>query len=196
MVRSDQEVERLVRENEKLVQFVVNRYLARYTVPGMEREDLVSWAMIGLVSAARAWDPARSVSFATLACKVMERMLVRGVKREWKPERAAATDSLDSPLWGNGSDRNESVLERIADVQDVESEVLDGSTRAAVRTAVAELPEHQRRLIELRFFTDLPAAEAAQKLGVSRRSVFERQRLALRKLRFALAPAFSAEGVG
>ena len=28
---------------------------------GMEREDLISWGMIGLVHAARAWDPERSV---------------------------------------------------------------------------------------------------------------------------------------
>ena len=57
MVRSETEVERLVRENQKLVHYEVNRYLQRYFVGTMEREDLISWGLIGLVQAARAWDP-------------------------------------------------------------------------------------------------------------------------------------------
>jgi DNA-directed RNA polymerase specialized sigma subunit len=43
MAQSEREVERLVRENQKLVHYAVNRYLKRYSVRGMEREDLVSW---------------------------------------------------------------------------------------------------------------------------------------------------------
>src|SRR5439155_13892378 len=91
----ERDVERLVRENQKLVHFQVNRYLQRYFVGDMEREDLVSWGMIGLTLAARAWDPERSSSFSTLACRTIERMIIRGVRREWKPERAASTVSLD-----------------------------------------------------------------------------------------------------
>jgi DNA-directed RNA polymerase specialized sigma subunit len=71
MVRSEQEIEQLIRENQKLVQFQVNRYLQWYFVGAMEREDLISWGLIGLVQAARVWDPQRG-SFATLACKVIE----------------------------------------------------------------------------------------------------------------------------
>src|SRR5262245_15168303 len=100
MVRSEREVERLVRDNQKLVSYQVSRYLKRYFVADMEREDLVSWGMIGLLQAARAWDPARSRSFSTLACKAIERMIIRGVKREWKPERAAVTVSLDETVFG------------------------------------------------------------------------------------------------
>jgi RNA polymerase sigma factor (sigma-70 family) len=191
MVRSDQEVERLVRENEKLVQFVVNRSLRRYFVPGMEREDLISWGMIGLVHAARAWDPERAGSFATLACTVIERTIARGVRREEK--QAAVTVSLDALLSGvESGEPGESFLERLAGEQDVESDVLDDATRAAVRKAVAALPEPQRRLIELHFYEEVPVAEAAAALGVSRQSAFERQRTALQKLRSALTPAFSA----
>src|SRR5207253_9149336 len=71
--------------------YMVNRYLKRYFVGDMEREDLVSWGMIGLLQAARAWDPERSRSFSTLACKAIERMIVRGVSREWKPEDRKST---------------------------------------------------------------------------------------------------------
>src|SRR5437763_16765719 len=102
--RPEAQVERLVRDNEKLVQYQVNRYLKRYSVPGMEREDLVSWGLMGLVHAARAWDPARAGSFTTLAVKAIERMIMRGVMREWKPEQASATVSLDALLFDEGTD--------------------------------------------------------------------------------------------
>src|SRR5581483_5863241 len=92
-LRSEAEVDQLVRQNVKLVDYMVNRYLKRYFVGSMEREDLVSWGMIGLVQAARAWDPARSASFSTIACKAIERMIIRGVSREWRPDEARATVS-------------------------------------------------------------------------------------------------------
>src|SRR2546421_3138799 len=98
MGRSERDVERLVHENQRLVHFQVSRYLQRYYVGDMEREDLVSWGLIGLVQAARAWDPERSGCFSTLACRAIERMIIRGVRREWKPERAATTTSLDEIL--------------------------------------------------------------------------------------------------
>jgi RNA polymerase sigma factor (sigma-70 family) len=193
MVRSEWEVDRLVRENEKLVQLVVNRYLQRYSVPGMEREDLVSWGMLGLVHAARAWDPERSRSFSTLGCKVIERMIMRGVMREWKPEEAAVTLSLDALVSEEESDgREETFGERLAGEQDVEGEILTDAARAAVRAAVAGLPEPQRRLIEMHFYEEVPVAEAAAALGVSLHGAYERQRTALRKLRSALSPALLA----
>ena len=39
MIRTEAEVERLVRENQKLVDYMVNRYLKRYFVGDMEREE-------------------------------------------------------------------------------------------------------------------------------------------------------------
>ena len=53
-LRSEAEVERLVADDRKLVEYMVNRYLKRYYVGTMDREDLVSWGMIGLLQAARA----------------------------------------------------------------------------------------------------------------------------------------------
>jgi RNA polymerase sigma factor (sigma-70 family) len=141
MVRSEREVERLVHENRKLVHYAVNRYLKRYSVPSMEREDLVSWGMIGLVHAARAWDPARGGSFSTLAYKAVERMIVRGVMREWKPEQAAVTVSLDALVSEEETgDHERRFVDQIAGDQDVEQELIDMADRAAIRRAVGVLP--------------------------------------------------------
>jgi RNA polymerase sigma factor (sigma-70 family) len=192
MVRSEREVERLVRENEKLVQFQVNRYLKRYFVGAMEREDLVSWGLIGLVQAARVWDPQRG-SFVTLACKAIEHMIVRGVRREWKPEQADATRSLEELMAGpEGESQERRIVARIADEQDVEREVLHGAGRAAVRVAVGALRPAERRLIERLFYEDVPVEQVAEQLGVSRQTVYQRQRIALRQLCGALSPAVTA----
>src|SRR5436190_7692000 len=103
-LRSDAEIARLVDDNRKLVEYMVNRYLKRYFVGSMERDDLVSWGMMGLVNAARAWDPARSRSFSTLACRAIERMIIRGVNREWHPERESTSVSLDALISGNSGE--------------------------------------------------------------------------------------------
>jgi RNA polymerase sigma factor (sigma-70 family) len=188
MVRSDREVERLIRENEKLVQLVVNRYLKRYFVQGMEREDLVSWGMIGLVNAARAWDPARAGSFVTLAYKAIERTIVRGVMREWKPEQSAATVSLEALLCGEETgERDERFVDQLAGGQDVQAEMLHDEARATVRAAVAALPASQRWLIERRFFDGISLSQIAEELGVSRQGAYLQQRGILRRLRAALS---------
>jgi RNA polymerase sigma factor FliA len=187
MVRSEREVELLVHDHQKLVHFQVNRYLQRYFVGDMEREDLVSWGMIGLVHAARAWDPERAASFSTLACRAIERMIVRGVRREWKPERAVATVSLDEIT---SSEQQAGPRERFGDrltaEQDVEGDLLEGEIHAAVRSAVAELPAPYRRLIERHYYEDVPVTMLAEELGVSRQGIYMRQRQALRRLRAAL----------
>jgi RNA polymerase sigma factor (sigma-70 family) len=196
MVRSEAEVERLVHENQRLVHLVVNRYLKKYFVGDMEREDLVSWGLIGLVQAARVWDPERG-SLSTIACKAIEWMIVRGVRREWKPDQAAATVSLDELISGEETEgAQERFVDLLAAAQDTEGELLNGETRAAVRSAVAELPAPQRRLIERHYYEAVPVARLAEEWGVSRQGLYARQRQALRQLRAALSISISGEAPG
>src|SRR5207247_7123572 len=112
------------------------------------------------------------------------RMIVRGVMREWKPEQAAVTLSLEGLLLEEGtSEREERFIDQIASDHDVESEILNDETHVAVRAAMAALPTPQRRLIERRFFEDVPLATIARELGLSRPGAYVRQRIALNKLR-------------
>jgi RNA polymerase sigma factor (sigma-70 family) len=189
-MRSEQDVEKLVHENQKLVHHVVNRYLKRYFVGVMEREDLVSWGMIGLVRAARAWDPARAGSFTTLAYTVIERMIARGVRREWKPEREAVTVPLEVLLTGEEAGaRDARFIDQLTSDQNVEQEILDRETRAAIRAAVAALPAPERRLIERRFFEGVSLTQIAEELGLTRQGVYLRQQHILNDLRAGLSAA-------
>lgn len=166
--RNEREVGQLVSANRRLVDHMVNRYQRRFHTGTMERDDLVSWGLLGLVNAARAWDPSRG-TFATLACRAIERMIIRGVNREWRPERENATVSLDEFLSGLDTEEGEvRWVDRFAADEDVPGTVLGAEQAAALRAALAALKPDERRLIERRFYDGDPVQQIASDLGVSR----------------------------
>lgn len=175
-------VERLVHENERLVNYMVNRYLQRYHVGSMEREDLISWGLMGLVKAARAWSPDRGVAFSSLACKVIERAIIRGVQREWKPDQAQVTVSLDAQTMDDDSGSTLADFLPAVEHGDVE-------TRLTVRDAVARLSASDRELIRRRYYEGRSLSEVGQVMGLSSMGVLARERGILRRLRRTLAPA-------
>jgi RNA polymerase sigma factor (sigma-70 family) len=175
-------VDRLVRENERLVNYMVNRYLQRYHVGTMEREDLISWGFLGLVKAARVWSPERGVAFSSLACKIIERAIIRGVQREWKPDQAQVTVSLDAQALEDESGATLGDFLPAVEHGDVE-------TRLTVRDAVARLSAGDRELIRRRYYEGRSLTEVGRAMGLSSMGVLARERSILRRLRLTLAPA-------
>jgi RNA polymerase sigma factor (sigma-70 family) len=188
MIRTEAEVEQLVREHQGLVRYIVERVRRRCSVGDMEHEDLIAWGMLGLLQAARIWDPERACSFSTLAYVAIERRILRGVRCEGKPEQAAATLSLDEMAFEEGeSGPSARIVDQIAGNQDVEQQFFDSETRTLVRSAVEQLPPPHRRLIERHFYDGVPIAELAKELGVSRQAAYVRQKDILRQLRDLLS---------
>jgi RNA polymerase sigma factor (sigma-70 family) len=169
--------DQLVREHERLVHYMVTRYLQRYHVGSMERDDLMSWGFVGLVKAARIWSPERGVAFSTLACKVIERTIIRGVQTEWKPEQAQVTVSLDAEI----SEEDGACL---ADFIPSASE--DVETTLTVRDAVARLSRSDQALIRRRYYEGLSLKEVGREMGISSMGVLARERQILRRLRETL----------
>jgi RNA polymerase sigma factor for flagellar operon FliA len=182
--RSEAEVSRLVNDNRKLVDYMVNRYLKRYFVGTMDREDLVSWGMLGLVNAARAWDPARSASFSTLACRAIERMIIRGVNREWHPDREQATVSLDQLISGGQAEGSEDrFLDQLPADEDVERKMLDTERAVSLRSALESLAPEQRQLIQRHYYNGENVQDIARDLGLTRQGVYSREKLIFKQLR-------------
>jgi RNA polymerase sigma-70 factor (ECF subfamily) len=80
-----------------------------------------------------------------------------------------------------------------ASAEDVESTAAGREWAAVCRSAIAELPEDQRRVLELAYFEDLTQQEIASKTGIPLGTVKTRARLGLMKLRARVRP-YSSTG--
>lgn len=190
--RDEARIEQLVRQHRGLVDCIVDRYTRKYHVGSMEREDLVSWGLIGLYDAARVWDESRNLRFSTLAWKVIERAIVRGVRREWRPEEAQATVSLDEMLHPfNVESGDETSLGQTLPDPRAEATARTLDTTVLVRSALERLSAQERELIRERFYEGRSCAEIGERTGRSRQTVHLREKSILRRLRQELRPAFA-----
>jgi RNA polymerase sigma factor for flagellar operon FliA len=75
----------LVRRNLPLVEHIVSRVSARFP-RGVDRDELVQVAMVGLVEAAGRFDPARGIAFSTYAGRRVEGAILDGLRAAcWAP---------------------------------------------------------------------------------------------------------------
>jgi RNA polymerase sigma-70 factor (ECF subfamily) len=82
---------------------------------------------------------------------------------------------------------DDETVARLASEVSTEREVERRDDAAQVRTALAELPDEQRRVIELAYFGGFSHTEIAKMLDLPAGTVKGRMRLGLSKLRIALA---------
>ena len=80
-----------------------------------------------------------------------------------------------------------------ADLPGADSSVVDRERRAAVLAALGGLPERQREVLALRYFSGLSEAEIAEALGISAGSVKTHASRGSARLRELLAPYVSEE---
>lgn len=185
-LRTEEEVQQLVGKNRRLVDYMVNRYLKRYHVGNMERDDLVSWGTMGLINAARAYDPSRGTAFSTLACRAIERMIVRGVSREWRADQAGRTVSLDELISGSGEEGDDRFIDQLASGDDLEQDLVDRQRIVDLREAIRQLPPEKQQIIERHFFREESVKDIAADLGLTRQGVYSREKAIFRELRESL----------
>ncbi len=187
VARPENEVRRLVDENRSLVEWSVNRYLDRHAVAGAERDDLVSWGLLGLFSAARAFDPGRGLRFSTLAALAIERSITRGAMQADNQRRG--TLSLDEALSESGEgDGDTRWVEMISD-EGALKDMSRTEEMAVLRRAMGSLRPAQQQLIYAHFFQGHSLADLAREWGTTRQAVAGQLRRALKSLRRSLEPA-------
>ena len=181
VMRPESEVTRLVNENRSLVEWSVNRYLDRHAVTGADRDDLVSWGLLGLYSAARAFDPGRGLRFSTLAALAIERSITRGVLQTDNQRRG--TLSLDEVMSeGHSAEGETRWMEMLRDDR-AEREIRRTEDSALLRRALVHLRPSQQQLIQAHFFHGHSLADLAREWGTTRQAVAGQLRRALRTLR-------------
>jgi len=152
-----------------------------------EAEEVVADALAQAWRSAAVYDPARGSVGAWLATITRTRALdlvrARG-RRARALERAARSDpeggGLAAPL----------AVAAEAPDRGVERE----EARRLVERSLAELPEPQRRVIELAYFGGLTQTEIAAELQEPLGTVKTRMRAGMQKLRDSLAPLLSRGG--
>lgn len=215
----------LVERNMGLVRNIAKRFTGR----GIDYEDLVQIGVIGMIKAARSFDPAYGCVFSTYAVPHISGEIKRTLRddgsvkigRELKrrsAECAGARERLEGALGrepklselaceiGLSLEETAEALAAYSPVRSL-SEPVDGDEgcelggliadpedpysavceRQALRAAVAELDEFERRVVELRYRHELSQSRTGDILGVSQVRISRSEKKILEKLRSSLS---------
>lgn len=136
-------------------------------------DDIVQEAFLSLWRSGARYDPARG----------SVRSWVLGVVHN------RAIDLFRSDSTRSGRDvADDDAVRRLASPESTEREAVRRDDAVHIRSALAELPPEQRRVIELAYFGGFTHREIAHMLSLPPGTVKGRMRLGLSKLRVSLAP--------
>jgi RNA polymerase sigma-70 factor (ECF subfamily) len=140
--------------------------------PAGEAEEVVQEAFVQVWNQADRYDPGRSSVSTWLILITRSRALDRLRSRQARERTSEAAGAEPPPEPSAGA----------------EEHVLHRERRGRVRAALAELPEEQRRVLEMAFYEGLSQSEIATRTGTPLGTVKTRALLGMKKLRQALRP--------
>ena len=174
---------RLIERNLRLVAFIARRY----ENSGVGIEDLISIGTLGLIKAVGTFRSDKNIKLATYASRCIENEILMYLRKIGGRQEV----SIDEPL-NTDWDGNELLLSDVLgnDEEPVVQELEEAEERAALRRAVARLPDRERYIIELRFGLDgrreMTQSEVAELLGISQSYISRLEKKILKKLRCEL----------
>lgn len=183
-MKSERDVERMVRENTGLVGALVSRTLRLFPrLPtGYDRDDVQSLGYLGLLRAAQTFDPGRGVAFSTYAYRCIETTIAGALKRE--ADRQIDCVSLSLML---GEEEDNPLEDQLADKRvDAAAEALNSCERELVEQAMEGLPDQQARLIRAIYFEGESVVQVAARWRVNAQAVQNIHAKALKAMRVRL----------
>jgi RNA polymerase sigma-70 factor, ECF subfamily len=146
-----------------------------------EAEEILQEVFLHVWRAATTFDPSRGPVLAWLLVATRSRSIDR--LRSRRPGKSAGMTSLEE-------------APEPASQEDVEADAAGREWEAQCRAVIAELPEDQRRALELAYFEGLTHQEIAERTATPLGTVKTRVRLGLMKLRERLLPYRKSESHG
>jgi RNA polymerase primary sigma factor len=165
--------DRLVESNLRFVAKKVNDWWR----PGLPRMDMVSEACMGLVHAARLYDPAEGVRFLSYAGTAVERGIIKAIAGH----RRLCTIPLDEMVFPD--DRSEAFVDRLPAAEPYADDVC---FQGEIRELLAHLNAREREVIELRFWRGMTLEETGEAMGVQKKRARQIEMRALQNMRWSL----------
>jgi len=163
---------RLIEANLRFVVWAVFRYWK----PGYPVMDMLSEGCLGLVKAARRFDPARPVRFISYAALAVRHGIIRAIIDSMRH----AHESLDSPVF---DEEGETLMDNLASDGNNPEEEAEAHD---VGRSLSLLNKRERFIIEERHWKEKTLDEVGKSLGIKRERVRQIEARALLKLRCAL----------
>ncbi len=129
------DTQRLVIENQKLVFHITKKHLAYYD------EDLIQEGYIGLVKAAKAFDPQKGIPFSSFAGHCILNQMYMALRPRKRMQREFLT--LDAPI---GEDRYTTLGETLVDF---ENQIDEACTSVELEKFMSRLSCQNKRILQL-----------------------------------------------
>lgn len=154
------EQQKLVIENMKLAYFAANKYYLKF---GLEQEEAISIAFLGLVKAATIFDEAKKVKFSTLAMKCMYNTFLQDLR---KRSKQVDTISFDSPV---SADSDITYADLFPDKDDPYSYI---ENKEMIKNCLRELTGREQEVV-LAYLADPTQRQVhlSKKFGISRQRI-------------------------
>ena len=171
----------LIEHNLRLVVYIAKKF--ENCDVGLE--DLISIGTIGLIKAVNTFRSDKNIKLATYASRCIENEILMYIR---KASQHKSDISIEEPLnidW----DGNELLLSDVigSDSDSVSRRIEQREEEKIIRLAIADLPERERRIIELRFGMsggrEYTQKEVADKMGISQSYISRLEKKIIDKLR-------------
>ena len=171
----------LITHNLRLVVYIARKFDAA----GANIEDLISIGTIGLMKAVKTFKADKKIKLATYASRCIENEILMYLRKT----NAIKTEvSFDEPLnvdWDGNELLLSDVLGSEPDLVDHDVELRD--ERRIVASLVAQLPERERTICQMRFgfagFTEHTQKQVADILGISQSYISRLEKKIIKKLK-------------
>ena len=175
---------KLIVHNLRLVVYIAKKFEST----GVGIEDLVSIGTIGLIKAVNTFRPDKNIKFATYASRCIENEILMFLR---KSSQYRNDLSIDEPL-NVDYDVNELLLSDIlgTDEDIVNKGIETEAEREILRSAVSELCDREREIMEMRFGLingkEMTQKEVADTIGISQSYISRLEKRIIKKLRLKL----------
>lgn len=176
--------DRLIVHNLRLVVYIAKKFEST----GIGLEDLVSIGTIGLIKAVNTFCPTKNIKLATYASRCIENEILMFLR---KSSQYRNDLSIDEPL-NIDYDGNELLLSDVLGTEDdvVNKGIETEAEREILRSAVAELGDREREIMEMRFGLidgkEKTQKEVAEQIGISQSYISRLEKKIIQKLRVKL----------